>query len=107
MTPIFILPLEVTASREQCMPVKVVVEVPYRKPGNVIEHLPIEFEIFQMNNHLTAVPRCSEEIMRLINIGKTIRFKIVKGDIVVEKPRLKQVAEDIFNVMVSKRLLQR
>ena len=88
-------------SSEQPTPVRVVVDVPLRKPGNVIYNMPIEFEIFQRDNLYTAVPRCSEEMMTLLNLAEVISFRIVNRAIVTRKPKFKQLAEDILNVMVS------
>jgi len=89
-------------SREQPTPVKVVVDVPLRKPGNVIDNIPIEFEVFHRNNLYTAVPRCSEEMMTLLNIAEIISFRIVNGAVVTQKPKFKQLAEDILNVLAAK-----
>ncbi len=88
-------------SSEQPTPVRVVVDVPLRKPGNVIYNMPIEFEIFRRDNLYTAVPRCSEEMMTLLNLAEVISFRIVNGAIVTRKPKFKQLAGDILNVMVS------
>jgi hypothetical protein len=41
-------------------------------------------------------------MMTLLNIAEIISFRIVNGAVVTRKPKFKQLAEDILNVLAAK-----
>ena len=50
----------------------VTVPVPFRKPGNVVEHLSVQFDVFQKGPELEAYPVISEADKRLTNLPASI-----------------------------------
>lgn len=72
------------------------VAVPYRKPGNVIEHLPVQFEVFYNGSKLSAVPFCNENVRRLTALPEVLRFEVERSGLVCKRLHLATVAQDIM-----------
>lgn len=68
------------------------VAAPYRKPGNVIEHLPVRFEVFRRGRRFTAVPFCSEADKRLANLPDVLMFEKSRYNVICKS------AADVFLV---------
>ena len=49
--------------------------VPYRKPGNVIEHLPVDFSVHQYGAKFKAFPLCDDVVIRFTNLPAVIEFE--------------------------------
>ena len=83
----------------------VIVSVPYRQPGNVIEHIPISFEVYQDGSLFKANAIVSEEKARLINLPAYIQFKVKGGKTYCKNAKYKFVAFDIFKELQRNHLI--
>jgi hypothetical protein len=55
--------------------VHVTVDVPYRMPGNVIKHVPVEFSVHQNRENVWAIPLCDEILRRMAGLPDKILLK--------------------------------
>src|SRR5436305_12360585 len=54
----------------------VLVNVPYRQPGNVVKHIPVVFTVWKNGNSFKAFALCSEEIQRILNLPDALPFRL-------------------------------
>lgn len=71
------------------------INVPYRRPGNVVEHLPVFFTVWKDENNFKAFPLCNEEIQRVLNLPDALRFKLRHGEVYAHKHSYEEVAKEI------------
>lgn len=73
------------------------IPVPYRKPGNVVEHLTIQFEVSYQENNFRAVPFCNTNNKRLTALPDVLLFRVEKGNVVCKRSDLVTVAQKIMS----------
>ncbi|MFD3004027.1 hypothetical protein ACFS7Z_26990 [Pontibacter toksunensis] len=83
----------------------VVVRVPYKKPGNVVEHLPVAFVVFGNRTSFKAIPLCSTEDQRIVNLPLSIDFKVTEGRIITDQQHHTDLAEDILKQLYKGKML--
>jgi len=77
----------------------VVVNVAYRRPGNVVVHVPVKFEVFEDKRCFKAVPFITREVKRLIQLPKVLSFTVKNSRIyTLDK---KEVIEEIVDELVK------
>jgi hypothetical protein len=74
------------------------INVKYRQPGNVVEYLPVEFEVFKDGNFYKAVPLPGVETRTLTNLLNEYVFQINNG----KACNCKQGSEEIIDEIVRK-----
>src|SRR4051812_22868281 len=55
------------------------INVKYRQPGNVVEYLPVEFEIYQDGNYFEAIPLPCSKTRTLTNLRNEYTFQLKNG----------------------------
>lgn len=71
------------------------INVKYRRPGNVVAYLPVEFEVFIDGEYYKAIPLQSTEIRMLANVPKELVFQIKNGNICNYKPETEEIVQAI------------
>ena len=83
------------------------INVKYRRPGNVVEYVPVEFEIFRDKEYFKAIPVETEESKRLTDLPKQVLFQIKNGIAgSFTKNGKEEVVEDIVNKLVELNLVE-
>jgi hypothetical protein len=77
------------------------VNVKYRRPGNVIAYLPVEFEIFKEGEYFRAIPLQDLQNRILTNLPKELLFKVKDGIIYNNPAGTDAVVQDILRQLVS------
>lgn len=76
--------------------VNVMVNVPYRLPGNIVAYMPVEFEVLKDGDYCKAKPVCSDAKKRLINLPSALEFQVFSGKVVMAR----KVHEDVAYAIV-------
>ena len=58
----------------------ITIEIPYKKAGNVIYQEPVNFDVYQDDNHYKLIPCLSDEDIRIANLPKELAFVLSDGD---------------------------
>ncbi len=74
------------------------INVKYRRPGNVITYIPIEFEVFINGEFYKAVPLQNFETRMLTSLPNAIMFQIKNGKVYNDN----RGTEDIVKEIVGK-----
>ena len=83
------------------------INVKYRRPGNVIGYIPVEFEIFRDGEFYKAIPLQSIQTRILTTLPDELVFKISDRRIFNYVPGTEEVIEDIVNELVEVNLVER
>ena len=86
----------VVIAREMYKVAQFSIDVKYRRPGNVVEYLPVKFEIFRDGEYYKAIPLQDFQTRILTNLPKALKFEIKEGKI-LNYSADKEVVEDIVN----------
>ena len=81
------------------------IPVPFRKPGNVVEHLSIDFEVYENGHNFKAVPLCNEASKLLTALPEYFYFRIVNGRTIVLERKYKEIAENIVAGLLIRKSL--
>ena len=57
----------------------ILVNVPYRQPGNVVKHIPVVFTVWKNGNYFKAFALCNEETQRILNLPDALPFQFKHG----------------------------
>lgn len=76
------------------------VPVPLRMPGNVIEHIPIVFEVWGKETRFKAIPFCSKANRVLTNLPDSIDFQVIEDEVTTLKTQYRDIARDIMKVLM-------
>jgi hypothetical protein len=57
----------------------VLVNVPYRQPGNVVKHIPVVFTVWKNGIYFKAFALCNEETQRILNLPDALLFQLKHG----------------------------
>ena len=82
------------------------IDVKYRQPGNVVEYLPVEFEIFQDGNYFKAIPLPGFETWTLTDLRNEYTFQIKNGKTYNCKKGTEEIIDDIVNKMVQMNVVE-
>jgi hypothetical protein len=82
------------------------IKVKYKKPGNVIEYIPVEFEVFRKGEHLEAVPLINANSRLLTNLPNEILFQVKNGKIKCCTPGREEVVSDLAKKMIEMDLME-
>lgn len=55
---------------------RISIPVPIKKPGNVIEQKPVDFDLFQRDGHYSLVPCLGQEERRKTNLPEELNFEM-------------------------------
>ncbi len=80
------------------------INVKYCRPGNVVEYIPVEFEIFRDGIFYKAIPL---QTTILTNLPKELLFQVKKGKVSDFHPGEEEVVEDIVNKLAELNLVER
>ena len=78
------------------------INVKYRRPGNVVEYLPVKFEIFRDGEYYKAIPLQDFQTRILTNLPKALKFEIKEGKIYNYTTDKEEVVEDIVNKLLER-----
>jgi ABC-type dipeptide/oligopeptide/nickel transport system ATPase component len=71
------------------------INIKYRQPGNVVEYLPVEFEVFIDHGYYRAMPLLNSETELLTNLPKELTFEIRGGKICNCTKGTEEILEEI------------
>jgi hypothetical protein len=77
------------------------VAVKFRRPGNVVEYLPVEFQILKDGEYYRALPLQDLQSRLLTNLPRELLFKVKKGIIYNYKAGTETVVQEIVNKLVE------
>lgn len=83
-----------------------VVNIKYRRPGNVVEYLPVEFEVFIDQGYYRAIPLQSSESKLLTNLPKEMTFEIKDGKICNCNKGPEELVRDIVRKLIEMNLVK-
>ncbi|HLL42617.1 MAG TPA: hypothetical protein VK369_05725 [Segetibacter sp.] len=92
----------VVIAREMYKVAQFSIDVKYRRPGNVVEYLPVKFEIFRDGEYYKAIPSQDFQTRILTNLPKALKFEIKEGKI-LNYSADKEVVEDIVNKLLERK----
>ena len=92
----------VVIAREMYKVAQFSIDVKYRRPGNVVEYLPVKFEIFRDGEYYKAIPLQDFQTRILTNLPKALKFEIKEGKI-LNYSADKEVVEDIVNKLLERK----
>ena len=81
------------------------IDVKYCRPGNVVEYLPVEFEIFRDGEYYKAIPLQDFQTRILTNLPKALKFEIKEGKIYNYSIDKEEVVDDIVNKLLERKIL--
>jgi hypothetical protein len=81
------------------------VKVKYRRPGNVVEYLPVKFEVFREGECYKAVPLQDTSIRILTNLPRQIFFHLKNGKVVQCSRGQQEIMEELVTQMVSREMI--
>lgn len=82
------------------------INIQYRQPGNVVEHVPVEFEVFMDGENYRAVPLQNFETSVLTNLPNELIFEIKDGKICNCKKGTEEIVEDIVSKLAEMDLVK-
>lgn len=82
------------------------INVKYRRPGNVVEYLPVEFEVFIDHGYYKAMPLQNSETSLLTNLPTELLFEIRGGKICNCKKGTEEIVEEIVSKLVKMDLVK-
>src|SRR5437764_1273920 len=71
------------------------INVKYRQPGNVVEYLPVEFEVFKDGDYYRAIPLPRFEVKTLTNLPCEYTFQIKNGKPYKCQKGTEEIVDDI------------
>jgi len=77
------------------------VNVKHRQPENVVEYIPVEFEIFRDGEYYKAIPLQDTQTRILTTLPCELVFEIKDGKIINYTQGKEEVVEDIVNKLVE------
>lgn len=75
--------------------------VPYHRPGNVIEYLHERFEVFQKDDQYKAVPLCGSADKRITHLPAALLFQIKNDAVYVHSEEHKNLVEDLVKELIK------
>ena len=87
------------------MVTKISLPVAYRMPGNVVEHIDVEFEVEQTMNYFRVSPLCDEVRRRLTGLPTSFSFEVIKGQVVTRYINLYDLIQDIIKKLLETKQL--
>ncbi len=73
----------------------VLVNVPYRQPGNVVKHIPVVFTVWKHGNYFKAFALCNEETQRILNLPDALTFQLKHGKATALKQAYERIVWEI------------
>jgi len=83
------------------------INVKYRQPGNLVEYIPVEFEVFRDGEIYRAIPLQSIETRILTTLPDELTFEITEDKILNHIPGKEEVVEDIVSKLVEMNVVER
>lgn len=83
------------------VPMDVTLTLAYRKPGNVVASVPVDFTVEQTENFFSVRPRCEAPIRRLVGLPDRFSFEIFHSRISAENPLLGTLAHDLVQALIQ------
>ena len=77
------------------------VDVPYRLPGNVVKHFPVEFQVHTSGNSMWAIPLCNEIIKRMTALPERVVIRLENGKPVLLPADKGTIKEELVTAIVS------
>lgn len=77
------------------------IHVKFRKPGNIVAHIPVEFEIFRDGEYYKAVPLQDSQIRMLTTLPRELIFEVKDGRVYNATRGKEEVVEDIVNRLLK------
>jgi hypothetical protein len=83
----------------------VTAKVPFRQPGNIIEHVTVEFEVWRNESNFKALPKCSKETTRIADLPNAFQFQLKNGKITDFKQAYEEVVYDIGQELMKMKVV--
>ena len=83
------------------------INVKYRRPGNVIGYIPVEFEIFRDGEFYKAVPLQSFQTRILTTLPNKLVFKVSDGKVYNFTAGKEEVVEDIVSKLAKMNVVEK
>ena len=83
------------------------INVKYRRPGNVIGYIPVEFEIFRDREFYKAVPLQSFQTRILTTLPNKLVFKVSDGKVYNFTAGKEEVVEDIVSKLAKMNVVEK
>jgi len=83
------------------------INVKYRQPGNLVEYIPVEFEVFRDGEIYRAIPLQSIQTRILRALPDELTFEITEDKILNYIPGKEEVVEDIVSQLVEMNVVER
>lgn len=77
------------------------VDVPYRLPGNVVKHIPVEFQVHTSGNTMWAIPLCDEIIKRMTGLPERVVVRLENGKPVLSPADKGTIREELVTTIAS------
>jgi hypothetical protein len=82
------------------------INVKYRRPGNVVAYIPVEFEVFINGDYYKAVPLQNFETRRLTSLPNCITFQIKNGKVYNDNRGTEDVVKEIVGKLFEMNILE-
>ena len=82
------------------------VDVKFRKPGNVVEYVRVEFEIFRDGEYYKAVPLQDSQTKILTTLPCELLFEVKEGKIYNHTEGKEEVVEDVVCKLAELNLVE-
>jgi hypothetical protein len=82
------------------------INVKYRRPGNVITYIPIEFEVFINGEYYKAVPLQTTETRMLTSLPCSITFQIKNGKVYNDNRGTEDIVKEIVGKLVEMNIVE-
>ena len=79
----------------------VMVDVPYRLPGNVVKHYPVEFQVHTSGNMLWAIPLCNEIVKCMTALPEKIVVSLENGKPVLRPTDRGTIKEELISTIAK------
>lgn len=83
----------------------ITVKVPFREPGNIIEHTPVEFEVWRNETHFKVLPVCIEETKRIADLPEMFQFDLKNGKVSDFKQKYEEIVFDIWQELIKMKMV--
>lgn len=82
------------------------INIKHRRPGNVVQYIPVEFEVFLDGEYYKAIPLQSAQSSLLTNLPNELLFRVEDGKIYNCTRRTEEIVEDIVNQLAERGVIE-
>jgi len=82
------------------------VNVKHRHSGNIVEYIPVEFEIFEDGKYLKAIPQQCLQTKALLQLPNELLFAVKEGKICHRESCKDEITADIVDKLVKMNIVE-